>query len=68
MIVVIRRTRQVDVCTQGNLRPQVSIGFVMAVLSINPVQEWKVVVAMTASAIVGHEWVILVMKIAAVYP
>ena len=37
-------------------------------MSVNPIQKWKVVIAMTSSAIVSHEWIILVAKISAVYP
>ena len=67
-VVVIGGAGQVDVGTQRNLRTQVSIGFVVAVLIVNPIQKWKVVIAMATSAIMSHEWVILVTKISAVHP
>ena len=67
-VVVVWRGCQVNVSAQGNLRTQISIGFIVAVLSINPIQKWKVVIAMTSSAIMSHEWIILVAKIPAVYP
>ena len=55
-------------CTQGNLRAQVAIGFVVPVLGVDPIQKRKVVIAMTTSAVMGHERVVLVMEISAVYP
>ena len=67
-VVVVGGACQVNVCAQGNLRTQISIGFVVAVLCINPIQKWKVVITMTSSAIMCHEWIIMVAKIPAVYP
>lgn len=68
MVVVIGPTGQVYMRAQGNLGSQVPIGFVVAMLGINPIQKWKVVIAMATSAIVSHEWVILVVKISPGYP